>query len=227
MFTCFSLFLSYETSARKAVNYETDPVILWECTISEQKIINSYLHIQMQPFSNLTCGLELNSAKNEWSLYSFWLCLQKHSPTLQCEPSCHLRFFSFFSILGLLPSETWACKLKINSWYVFCISYMCMPNILWMFYCSWIRFIVFFNAWKRSFTSLRCSSTLPHGERITHKCRLHLHSEVFLTEHILRHSPGLKKIYVKGERAPGEYWAAYIIMATPLHHNLKLYRQTG
>jgi hypothetical protein len=42
----------------------------------------------------------------------------------------------------------------------------------------------------------------------------------------LRHSPGSKKIYVKGERAPGEYWAASITMATPLHHNLKLYEDT-
>ena len=40
------------------------------------------------------------------------------------------------------------------------------------------------------------------------------------------HSPGLKKIYVKGERAPGEYWAASITMVTPLHHNLKLYEDT-
>jgi len=42
----------------------------------------------------------------------------------------------------------------------------------------------------------------------------------------LGHSPGSKKIYVKGERAPGEYWAASISMATPLHHNLKLYEDT-
>jgi len=53
-----------------------------------------------------------------------------------------------------------------------------------------------------------------------------LQSEVFLTERILRHSPGSKKIYVKGERAPAEYWAASITMATPLHHTLKLYETT-
>ena len=53
-----------------------------------------------------------------------------------------------------------------------------------------------------------------------------LHSEVFLTERILRHSPGLKKIYVEGERGPEEYWAASITMATPLHHYLKLYEAT-
>ena len=41
---------------------------------------------------------------------------------------------------------------------------------------------------------------------------------------ILRHSLGLKKIYVKGERAPGEYWAASITMASPLSH--KLYEAT-
>ena len=45
-------------------------------------------------------------------------------------------------------------------------------------------------------------------------------------ERILQHYPGLKKIYVRGERAPGEYWAASITMATPLHHNLKLYEST-
>jgi len=42
----------------------------------------------------------------------------------------------------------------------------------------------------------------------------------------LGHSPGSIKNYVKGERAPGEYWAASITMATPLHHNLKLYETT-
>ena len=52
-----------------------------------------------------------------------------------------------------------------------------------------------------------CKNTVPH------ECRLHLHSEVFLTERILRHSPGLKKVYVKGEMAPGEYWAASIYRA--------------
>ena len=30
--------------------------------------------------------------------------------------------------------------------------------------------------------------------------------------------PRIKKDVVKGERAPGEYWAASITMATPLHH---------
>ena len=37
----------------------------------------------------------------------------------------------------------------------------------------------------------------------------------------------ITKIYVKGERAPGEYWAASITMATPLHHNLKPYESTS
>ena len=38
--------------------------------------------------------------------------------------------------------------------------------------------------------------------------------------------PRITKIYVKGERAPGEYWAASITMATHLHHNLKPYEDT-
>ena len=53
-----------------------------------------------------------------------------------------------------------------------------------------------------------------------------MQSEVFLTKHILRHSPGSKNIYVKTERAPGEYKPACITMATPLHQNLKLYETT-
>jgi len=36
--------------------------------------------------------------------------------------------------------------------------------------------------------------TMPDVERTTHECRLHLKSEVFLTERILRHSPGLQRV---------------------------------